>query len=184
MEQLFEMPGGGAPESGSQGQTAYWQRVDTVAHDVVQILDEKEHWVIEGSQDFQAVLDELLDLVREHPRLSEFVSEQPESALKLMAYLHTSTAMMLMHVNAESRPAFVSAFLEVVTEVLQRNPKGQVGVAAGLAVDRFLAFERAGLVARIFSKERVDFAAWYRSARVLSFFDSDTMLKDHPKFRL
>lgn len=156
MEQLFEMPGGGAPDSGSHGQTAYWQRVDTVAHDVVQILDEKEHWVIEGSPDFQAVLDELLNLVREHPRLSEFVSEQPESALKLMAYLHTSTAMMLMHVNAESRPAFVSAFLEVVTEVLQRNPKGQVGVAAGLAVDRFLAFERAGLVARIFSKERVE----------------------------
>lgn len=156
MEHLFEKQAESAPDLGVQGQTAYWQRVDSVAHDVIQILDEKEHWVIEGNSDFQSVLDELLGLVREHPRLSDFVNEQPESALKFMAYLHTSTAMMLMHVNAESRPAFVSSFLEVVTEVLQRNPQGQVGVAANLAIDRFLAFERAGLVARIFSKERVE----------------------------
>lgn len=156
MDYLFNNPAEAEPESDKLGQHGYWARIDHVTHKVVQILDEKEHWVIEGHEDFESTLDELISLVRENPHLSEFVHEKPEQALKLMAYLHTSTAMMMMHVNAESRPTFVASFLEAVTTAIKKHPEGEAGVAANLALDRFLAFERTGLIARIFSKERAE----------------------------
>jgi len=156
VDYLFSNPAESEPDSDKIGQQGYWARIDHVTHQVIQILDEKEHWVIEGHEDFRNTLDELIGLVRQSPRVSEFMHENPEPALKLMAYLHTSTAMMLMHVNAQVRPAFVSTFLEAVTTLLKANPHGEVGVVANLALDRFLAFERTGLIARIFSKDRVE----------------------------
>ena len=156
MDYLFSNPAETQPESDKIGQQGYWARIDHVTHQVIQILDEKEHWVIEGHEDFRATLDELIELVRHNPRVSEYIQHNPEPALKLMAYLHTSTAMMLMHVNAETRPAFVSSFLEAVTELIKEKPHGEAGVVANLALDRFLAFERTGLIARIFSKDRVE----------------------------
>jgi hypothetical protein len=153
---LFNNSAESEPDSDTIGQQEYWARIDHVTRQVIEILDEKEHWVIEGHKDFKSTLDELIGLVRKNPRVSEFIQSNPEPALKLIAYLHTSTAMMLMHVNAEARPAFVSTFLEAVTEIIKANPRGEAGVVANLALDRFLAFERTGLVARIFSKERVE----------------------------
>ena len=156
MDFLLSTPGESTPSAEGVGQSEYWSKISDVTHQVVQILDEKEHWVIEGHPDFEATMDELLALVREHPRLVSFVETYPSEAFKLMAYLHTSTAMMLLHVDSERRPEMVERFLGVVTDVLQSDSQGQVAVAANLALDRFLAFERAGLLARIFSKERVD----------------------------
>lgn len=138
------------------GQHTYWKRIDEVAEEVVKIIDEKESWVIEGHPDFMRVLDELLSLVRRHPSVTGYIQEHPEEALKLMAYLHGSTAMMLVHVNAELRPQFVQSFLELITNLLETSPEGEVKVSAELALDRFLAFERTGLISRIFSQERVE----------------------------
>lgn len=145
-----------ATEASVVGQSAYWDRVDELAGEVVRIIDEQEDWVIEGHTAFQSTLDELLSLVRTHPRISDYIQEHPESALKLMAYLHTSTAMMLMHVNAGARPAFIRSFIDAVQGVIQKHADDAIGVAANLAVERFTAFERTGLIARIFSKERVE----------------------------
>ncbi|ONF42487.1 hypothetical protein BTO32_14835 [Marinobacter lutaoensis] len=138
------------------GQHTYWRRIDGVAEKVVKLIDEKESWVIEGHPDFMDVLDELISLVRQHPCVTEYMRENPEDTLKLMAYLHGSTAMMLLHVNAELRPQFISSFLDLVSNLVATSPGGEVKVSAQLALERFLAFERAGLIARIFSHERVE----------------------------
>lgn len=156
MDYLTQYPGEAEAEEATQGQQKYWSDIHHVTHQVVTILDEKEHWVIEGHPDFQEVMDQLIALVREHPQFIAFVEAHPAEAFKLMAYLHTSTAMMLLHIDNERRPEVVERFLNVVADVIEQDAQGQVGVAANLALDRFLAFERAGLLSRIFSKERVD----------------------------
>lgn len=140
----------------SVGQHSYWKRIDDVAEEVVKIIDEKEAWVIEGHPDFTRVLDELLALVRRHPSVTGYIQSNPVDSLKLMAYLHGSTAMMLVHVNAELRPQFIHSFLELITELVKTSPEGEVKVSAELALDRFLTFERTGLISRIFSQERVE----------------------------
>ncbi|ARM86209.1 type IVB secretion system protein IcmW [Marinobacter salarius] len=155
MELLTQTDKASSPTN-SVGQHTYWKRIDDVAEEVVKIIDEKESWVIEGHPDFTRVLDELLGLVRRHPSVTGYIQSHPVEALKLMAYLHGSTAMMLIHVNAELRPQFVHSFLELITELVKTSPDGEVKVSAELALDRFLAFERTGLISRIFSRERIE----------------------------
>lgn len=156
MDFLLSTPGESTPVDREVGQSQYWSSISDVTHQVIKILDEKEHWVIEGHPDFQVTMDELLALIREHPKLISFVEAHPPEAFKLMAYLHTSTSMMMLHIDGERRPEMVERFIGVITNVLESDSQGQVAVAANLALDRFLAFERAGLLARIFSEERVD----------------------------
>lgn len=138
------------------GQVDYWAGVDELVTRVVSILDEKEDWVVEGHPQFQGVLSELLESIRAHPAITEFALENPKEAFKLMAYLHSSTAMMILHVSDKARPTVVTRFIEAAVSILQAHSGGEVAVAANLALDRFFAFERAALLQRIFSNERVD----------------------------
>lgn len=156
MWQLSNSGSGSASVTDAVGQTGYWESVDELVGKVVSMLDEKEDWVIEGHPQFQAVLSELLDEIRKHPNMTEFALEHPKEAFKLMAYLHSSTAMMILHISDQSRPTVVTRFIEAATSILQSNARGEVAVAANLALDRFFAFERAALLQRIFSHERVD----------------------------
>jgi hypothetical protein len=134
----------------------YWASVNEAAADVVAMMDEKESWVIENTEGFRASMDNLLKLVKDHPAITEYCLSYPREAFKLMAYLHTSTAMMLLHVSDNQRPQLIENFLHVVTDLLNSEKDGEVSVAANLALDRFLAFERSALISRIFAKDRVE----------------------------
>lgn len=142
--------------SDGTGQVGYWEGVSRLASEVVRILDEKEGWVIEGHPQFSETLSDLIALTKDHPAITEFALENPRDAFKLMAYLHTSTAMMLLHITEVSRPKLVERFIDAVTSLIATDSQGEVSVAAHLALDRFMAFERTSLIGRIFSKERVD----------------------------
>lgn len=152
-------------ESGSKGLLSppvtgnrheYWISVNEAAADIVAMMDEKEPWVIEDRASFKASMDSLLSLIKDHPAVTEYCLTSPREAFKLMAYLHTSTSMMLLHISDSHRPQLIENFLQVVTSLLSSETNGEVSVAANLALDRFLAFERSSLIRRIFAKDRVD----------------------------
>jgi hypothetical protein len=135
---------------------SYWKSINEVAVEVVRAMDEKEDWVIEDHAMFKESLEKLLALVQEHPAVTEYCLTRPREAFKLMAYLHTSTAMMILHASDAHRPGLIDNFLTVVTELLSNEQEGEVSVAGNLALDRFMAFERSALIQRIFTKDRVD----------------------------
>lgn len=135
---------------------AYWSSINRVAGEVVRTMDEKEGWVIENHDQFQGTLETLLELVKRHPSVTDYCLQKPREAFKLMAYLHTSTAMMILHASDVQRPGLIENFLQIVTDLLDVEKDGEVSIAGTLALDRFLSFERSALLQRIFAKERVD----------------------------
>lgn len=144
------------PEPGEGGARQYWQAIDDIAGEVCRVLDEKEDWVMEAHPEFRAMLDRLIIAVRDDPDTASYCLTHPRESLKLMAWLHTSSAMMLLHYAEDDRRELVIRFLEAVQGIREtESSSSEVYRAAGLAVERFLVFERSALIHRVFSKDRV-----------------------------
>ncbi|KXS55555.1 MAG: hypothetical protein AWU57_4 [Marinobacter sp. T13-3] len=157
MDFRLQEPTASPPVPGISGGQAYWAAIDEKTEEVCRVLDEKEDWVLEAHPDFRAKLDELIEAVKVSPAAANYCLAQPRDSLRLMAWLHTSTAMMLLHYAEQDRRELVNRFLEVVTSLRAAEPgNSEVYKAAGLAVERFLAFERFALLQRVFSQDRVE----------------------------
>lgn len=153
--ELNKMPGR-APEPGSGGAHQYWQAVDEVTVEVCRILDEKEDWVMEAHPEFRSQLDKLIVAVRDNPDVASYCLANPRESLRLMAWLHTSTAMMLLHYAEDDRKEIVTRFLDVIVSIREQESRGsELFKAANLSVERFLVFERSALIQRVFSGKRV-----------------------------
>jgi len=156
MDFTLQKPSHSLPFAGARGGHLYWKAVDDVALEVCQVLDEKEDWVMEAHPQFRVMLDRLITAVRESSEAASYCLAHPRESLKLMAWLHTSTAMMLLHYAEEDRRELVVRFLEAVQAIRETESNdSEVFKAAGLAIERFLVFERSALIQRLFSKARV-----------------------------
>lgn len=157
MDFQLHKPSMSPPATGASGAHKYWEAIDEVAVEVCRILDEKEDWVMEAHPEFRARLDELIIAVRDNPETASYCLANPRESLKLMAWLHTSTAMMLLHYAESDRRELVVRFLDAVMGIRETESKSsEVYKAAGLAVERFLVFERSSLIQRVFSGHRVE----------------------------
>ncbi|WP_273206820.1 hypothetical protein [Marinobacter subterrani] len=156
MDYLLQNSAATSPVTGVGGAHTYWKAVDQAASDVAQMLDEKETWVLEAHPEFREKLDNLIIALRDNPGTANYCLSNPRESLKLMAWLHTSTAMMLLHYAEHDRRELVVRFLEVVTSILAtEKATSEVYKASSLAVERFLVFERSALIQRVFSADRV-----------------------------
>lgn len=175
MDFRLQEPSTVPPIAGDRGGQAYWAEIDKKTEEVSRILDEKEDWVLEAHPDFRARLDELIEVVRVSPAAGDYCLAKPRDSMKLMAWMHTSTAMMLLHYSDQDRRELVNRFLEVVSTLRSEEPQSsEVYKAAGLAVERFLAFERFSLLKRVFSDDRVNnIISALNSARKLNNYDTN-----------
>lgn len=172
MDYLMQQAAPDDPITGEGGAREYWQAIDDAASEVCHILDEKEDWVMEAHPEFRKKLDELIVAVRDNPDTASYCLSNPRESLKLMAWLHTSTAMMLLHYAEQDRRELVVRFLELVTSIREtEKSSSEVFKASNLAVERFLVFERSALIQRVFSKDRVQ--------SILAAIDQAKRFNDH-----
>jgi hypothetical protein len=181
MDFQLQKPAKTPPVAGDKGGHDYWKAIDDVALEVCQVLDEKEDWVMEAHPDFRVMLDRLINAVRDSPEAANYCLTNPRESLKLLAWLHTSTAMMLLHYAEEDRRELVVRFLEAVQGIREtENRESEVYRAAGLAIERFLVFERSALIRRVFSTTRVKsiLSALHKARLMNPTFESHSAAKE------
>ena len=158
MESIFQNPGeDGPPLAGKDGAHKYWARIDPAITQVFSIMDEQDTWSIEDHERVREMLDKVIRRMQSSNKVASYCLENPKQALEVMAWMKSSSAMMLLHYSNEDRKEVTSRFLNACQAILASNPDDDdLFRAATLAVDRFLVFERLALLKRLFSKERTD----------------------------
>lgn len=158
MQSIFQNPGqDGPPLAGKNGAHKYWTRIDPAITQVFSIMDEQDTWSLEDHDRVREMLDKVIRKMQASPTVASYCLEKPKQALEVMAWMKSSSAMMLLHYSNEDRKEVTSRFLSACQAILASNPDDDdLFRAATLAVDRFLVFERLALLKRLFSKERTD----------------------------
>lgn len=158
MDSIFQNPGeDGPPLAGREGAHKYWAKIDPAITQVFSIMDEQDTWSIEDHDRVREMLDKVIRKMQSSKSVASYCLEKPKQALEIMAWMRSSSAMMLLHYSNEDRKEVTSRFLSACQAILASNPDDDhLFRAATLAVDRFLVFERLALLKRLFSKERTD----------------------------
>lgn len=156
MENAFQKAGEDAPPiPGSGGAIKYWSAIDPVVGDVLSLMDERDHWSIEDEASIRTLLDRVIGKMKASPIVSSYCLTHPRQAVELMAWMKSSSAMMLLHYSDEDRKQVINQFLSACASILQTEPDNDdLYRSATLALERFLVFERLAVFNRLFSQER------------------------------
>lgn len=156
METVFQQSGSDAPPiPGKGGAIKYWTVIDPVVGDVLALMDERDHWSIEDEAAIRQLLDRVIEKMRRSPAVSGYCLSNPKQAVNLMAWMKSSSAMMLLHYADEDRKQVINSFLSACATILQTEPDNEeLYRSATLALERFLVFEKLAVFNRLFSDER------------------------------
>lgn len=143
------------PEKGPDVAADYWSAIDPAIAQVVKLMDEAETWTIDTEAQIKEAFDQLIARMAHSPALRQYSLDHPEKVVELLAWMRTSSAMMLLHYSSDERREILDRFTNVCTTILQNNASNEtIQRAASVAIERFLAFERLAVLRRLFSPER------------------------------
>jgi hypothetical protein len=156
VENAFQKVGDDAPpKPGAGGALQYWSAIDPVVGDVLSLMDERDYWSIEDEAAIRTLLDRVIARMKSSPVVSGYCLAHPDKAIGLMAWMKSSSAMMLLHYADEDRKQVINQFLSACASILQTQPDNdELYRSATLALERFLVFEKLAVFSRLFSPER------------------------------
>lgn len=158
MNNLFQKAGADSPPvPGKNGASKYWVDIDPALSQVFAIMDDQDVWTIEDHHRVREMLDQVIAKMQTSAVVSAYCLNHPRQALELMAWMRSSSAMMLLHYSNEDRTEVIDRFLAACSQILQTETENEdLYRAASLATERFLVFERLALLKRLFSKDRTE----------------------------
>lgn len=171
MDNIFVACGDDTPPvPGADGPRKYWAAIDPVIADTLKTMDSRDTWTLEDEPEIRSLLDRVIEKMAQSPALISYSLNEPAKAMRVMAWLRSSSALMVLHYSDEDRREVIDRFLEACAATLEAHSEDQELVsAATLAIDRFLVFERLAMLKRLFSEERANLLSnAIRDARQLS----------------
>ena len=142
------------PEKGPEGAERYWESIDPQIAQIVRIMDEAETWNLENERLFRQALDQLIERLNQSPQLASYSLTHPRNVVEILAWMRTSSAMMLLHYSSDDRREVIDLFIRACQSLLEETDNDTMYHAASVAIGRFMAFERLALLRRLFSGDR------------------------------
>lgn len=134
----------------------HWHEHNPVMLGIFRRMEADEPWVLDDSENLGGRLM-ALGGVLERIDLPSCSDEQRESLFRVLGFLRSGRAFRLFaHLDNQS-PGFTERLLRQAEQRLSdENDSETSRIAAQIHVDRFVYLDRFSLLARVFSKERVD----------------------------
>lgn len=141
------------PDLSKETVHAFWHEYDaTILYKIVCSFEESETWVV-YNEETQQIITDLGDVLE---KTSDFSFLKEETLVKLLTVIKFSQALRIMQ-YLETKSGGMIARLLMWADEKERNNQADHHIKTFLR--RNLIFERLQLLARVFSKERVDLLA-------------------------
>ena len=129
---------------------AFWHEYDkNILYKIVCSFEKSESWVVYNEQTQQLISD-LGDILEKTPKF-DFLKQ--ETLIEILTVIKFSQALRVMQFMESKSPGIIAKLLMWADEKKRNNQSNQ---HINTFLRRNLIFERLQLLARIFSKERID----------------------------